>query len=371
MPSVAAPRIPPAPAASALPRTAQRIADRLNHEHWPWWLIYLPVMPLYLYQALRLRRAAFFTNVDPAIDLGGFFGERKSTIYAGLPPGSYPTTLLVQPGEDADAVLHRVHAAGIPFPLIVKPDVGERGTGVTLVKHPEMLRHLLAHATDQLLVQALAEGDQEFGLMFARDPVSGHTALLSITGKDFLTVVGDGTRTVAQLLALTHRGAQQIARLQTYAAELLASVPSPGQELRVEPIGNHCRGTRFVDAGHLRTPALEQAVDHLMAATTGLYYGRLDVRSTSAEALRQGRFHIIELNGVTSEPGHIYDPSITIWRCWAELLRHVRHIGRISRLLLAQGVEPAPLHTVIHRCGTHFGWRVALLRWLCGGTWRG
>ena len=340
----------------------RRLAQRLNHEYWPWWAIYLPVFPLYLWQAVRMRRAAFFTNVNPAIDLGGFFGERKSAIYALLPRGSYPTTILVTPGTPAQAVRQRMGATGIRFPLIVKPDVGERGQGVCLVRDGTELDEVLQRSRQDMLVQDLAQGEHEYGLLFVRDPNSGHTTLLSITGKRFLSVTGDGARSVASLLARTHRGRQQIGRLGSYAADLLRSVPPPGRSIRVEPIGNHCRGTRFMDAGHLRTPELEQAVDRIIAATAGVHYGRMDVRCPDDHSLRAGRFSIIELNGVSSEPGHIYDPDIPFWRCWSELVRHVRHVGRVSLELHAQGVEPNTLHEVIVRCEQHFGWRLGWLR---------
>ena len=340
----------------------RRLLDRLNHEYWPWWLIYLPVLPLYLWQAVRMRRAAFFTNVCPAIDMGGFFGERKSDIYALLPVDSYPKTVRLIAGTRTDRVIALVRSRGFTFPLIVKPDVGERGEGVRKV-HDErrMLDALEGYRTD-MLIQELARGDHEFGLMFARDPVTGHTALLSITGKRFLSVTGDGERTVDDLLSTSYRGDRQRARLRAYAAPLLQRVLSDGEQLRVEPIGNHCRGTLFCDASHLRTHALERAVDRLIRSTTGLYYGRLDVRSESEASLCAGRFTVIELNGVSSEPGHIYDPSWSIWSCWAELVRHVRHIGTISERLLAQGVEPDTLHALVRRCEAHFGWRLGAVR---------
>ena len=83
----------------------KRLRDRYNHEYWPWYLIYLPVFPLYLFEALRTRRAAFFTNVNPGIDMGGFFGERKSDIYALLPENAFPPTVKVAVGTTAHVAL--------------------------------------------------------------------------------------------------------------------------------------------------------------------------------------------------------------------------------------------------------------------------
>ncbi len=340
----------------------RHLRDRFNHEYWPWWAIYLPVLPLYLWQALRMRRAAFFTNVNPAIDMGGFFGERKTDIYSLLPESSFPKTLCINAGTEALQAIVQVHAANFDFPLVVKPDVGERGDGVCKVNNVAGLMAALVGQRSDMLVQDLARGEHEFGLMFARDPVSGRTSLLSITGKRFLSVTGDGQHTVDALLSRTLRGERQRARLKTYVATLLDRVPALGEQVQVEPIGNHCRGTTFINAGHLRTSALEHAVDMLVGATVGLYYGRLDVRSESEVALQAGQFTVIELNGVSSEPGHIYDPSWSIWRCWAELIGHVRHIGSISRCLQAQGFEPNTLHDLVCRCEAHFGWRLGAAR---------
>lgn len=334
----------------------KRLRDRLNHEYWPWFLIYLPVLPIYLAEALRSRRAAFFTNVNPGIDMGGFFGERKSEIYALLPGTSYPATVLVPAATSEHDILALVNSEGIQFPLVVKPDVGERGRGVERVTEETRLLEMLTNATEDLLVQRLATGEYEYGLMFAREPATGRTDLLSITGKRFLQVCGDGQRSVAELLHLEYRGSKQVERLRSSAINELDRIPRNGERFQVEPIGNHCRGTTFLDEGHLRTARLEKAVGDLLHGVEGVYYGRLDVRATSEEALKAGKFEVIELNGVSSEPGHIYDPSYSIWRCWRELIRHVQRAVRISRELKAGGVEPVPLRKVIDRCAQHFGW---------------
>lgn len=340
----------------------RRLVDRLNHEYWPWQLIYLPVWPFYLYQAVRQRRAVFFTNVNPAIDMGGFFGESKAAIYALLPEHCYPRTIVLQPNTSADDVLRAHRSSGILFPLIVKPDVGERGEGVMRISDEVALVHSLADRPQSLLMQALATGSQEFGLMFAKDPASGRTELLSICGKRFLSVTGDGERTIAELLACSWRGEKQLERLGRLQRDRMQVVPAKGEVMTVEPIGNHCRGTIFYDAGHLATHALREAVDALMAATQGIHYGRFDVRAESEQALREGRFTVIELNGVSSEPGHIYDPAYSIFRCWAELLRHVRCLGPLSRQQQRAGHQPVTFHALVTRCEAYFGWRLGLLR---------
>ena len=344
----------------------RRLLDRLNHEYWPWQLIYLPVWPFYFYQAFRQGRAVFFSNVNPAIDMGGFFGESKSAIYELLPEGSFPRTIAIPPGSSEEAVKEAHRRSGISFPLFVKPDVGERGEEVSKVNDGTELIALLVDRDKHMLMQDTAPGVLEFGLMFAKDPRTARTELLSVCGKRFLSVTGDGKQTTEQLLGRTWRGEKQLQRLRSTHGIGLKAIPSPGEQVVVEPVGNHCRGTVFFDANGSITPALRAAVDELMARTRGIHYGRLDVRAESAEALQEGHFTVIELNGVASEPGHIYDPAYSIFTCWRELLRHVRRLGPISSQLQRMGHQPTTLHALVVRCEAHFGWKLGVLRRLSG-----
>lgn len=329
--------------------------ERLNHEYWPWPLIYLPVFPVALWHALRTGHGAFFTNVNPGIDMGGFFGERKSDIFSQLPGWAYPTTILVEPNTPFQAVEARMREVQLTTPVIMKPDVGERGTGVTVAHTMQELLALLNASQQPQLVQALVPWPAEFGLMFVKDPRSQRTTLLSITAKTFLSVTGDGRSTVEELLKRTWRGAKQVERLRTDRKELLASILDAGEHRVVEPIGNHCRGTVFRDGRHLKTAELERAVHKVLVHAEGIHYGRLDVRAPSDEALRQGRFVVLELNGVTSEPGHIYDPSFNIIQCWRELLRHVAHVPPLSDALRAKGQRPVALRALWQRYRQYFG----------------
>jgi hypothetical protein len=62
----------------------------------------------------------------------------------------------------------------------------------------------------------------------------------------------------------------------------------------------------------------------------GFYFGRLDIRFNTFAELEQGiNFSIIELNGVKSEPSHIYDPKYSFLVGQREIFRHQKIIRKI------------------------------------------
>lgn len=343
----------------------QVLKDKLNHEYWPLWLVYWPILPLWLYYAIKNRSLVFFTVANPAIDMGGFFGESKQDIYKLLPDGSYPKTLTFDDGIGAEQIHNAIEQQNMTYPLIIKPDVGERGHGVVLAHDTQELCAAVNDAVGTFLVQEYINWSSEFGVLIAKHPQTGKVTITSITGKAFLSVTGNGTSTVAQLLAQFYRGQKQLPRLSAVQPDLLQLVPKAEEQLVIEPIGNHSRGTTFLDARHLNTPALVSALEQLLAAAPGFYFGRLDVKAPSAHALSQGVFKIIEFNGVSSEPGHIYDPRLYFWQAWAGIWQHGLHIGRVSSALIAQGHAPISLLALVLRCQQHFDIKLPrLVKWL-------
>jgi hypothetical protein len=101
-------------------------------------------------------------------------------------------------------------------------------------------------------------------------------------------------------------------------------------------IGSHCKGAIFLDGAKHYTAALDSATDNIARSFRGFYFGRFDVRAPSTEALRRGEFTVIELNGLTGEPAHIYDPAVSLRQAYAALFRHWRlayEIGACNRSL--------------------------------------
>lgn len=315
---------------------------RLTHwEYWPYPAIYFPILPLWLWYALRTRAVFFFTAANPGIQNGGFMMESKKSIYDLLPPDFCPATVLVGPDTPWNLLTAQMQAAGITLPCIAKPDIGLKGLQVEKIHSLAELQAYSTRATWPWLIQTLIHAPEEVGIFYHRTPGCPEGQVSGIVYKEFLTVWGNGADTVETLLAAHPRTAMQIPVLRARYGPLLHSVPAPRQPLTLVPYGNHARGAKFLDWSHKCTPALRQAIDRLCRQVPEFYYGRLDLRFDSWDELAKGRgFWVIELNGAGSEPTHIYDPDHPLWFGWWEAWRHAHLLCQISLENIRRGHQP-------------------------------
>jgi hypothetical protein len=71
------------------------------------------------------------------------------------------------------------------------------------------------------------------------------------------------------------------------------------------------------------------------------------VRAESEEALRAGRFTILELNGVTAEPAHVYDPRHSVLVGWRALLAQWALAYEIGAENRARGARVSSLRELL------------------------
>lgn len=316
-------------------------------EFWPAWLFQLPVVLHAFWQGLRHRHLTLFTAANPGIPTGGFVEESKSGILsrlAGAPVARFVAVDLPSApaagAARADAILAGAAEAGLGLPLVLKPDVGERGRGVAVVRTEVELRDYADRAAGRLIVQEYV-GGEEFGVFYIRRPHEERGRIFSITAKRFPTVAGDGRRTLEELILDDDRAVC----MATYYLEAnfarLDEVPPAGERMQLVEIGNHCRGTVFLDGREHCTPALEAAIESLARQFEGFYFGRFDLRVPSVEQFRAGSgLTILELNGVTSEATHIYAPGASLIAAYRTLFEQWRIAFEIGAANVALGAEP-------------------------------
>ena len=320
----------------------KRFLIRLLHwEYWPFECVYLPLIPLWLWLSMRARSLWFFSAANPGIENSGFIHERKSDIYPLLPPGYYPKTIFCQVGMSAEAIESLVCESSFTFPLIAKPDIGERGLQVKLLQTPNDLEAYRQRSKVDFLVQEYVDYPHEIGVFYYRFPREEHGNISGIVGKEFLNVTGDGKSDLLSLLMQNERAVLQLPALSGIYEDQFDQIPAAGETLILVPYGNHSRGCKFVDLQNHITPELVSVIDRACRPIHGFYFGRLDIRFASWEDLTDGRnFSIIELNGTGSEPTHIYDPQHSIFGAWKEIYRHWKIVLRISMMNVKMGEQP-------------------------------
>jgi membrane protein DedA with SNARE-associated domain/pimeloyl-ACP methyl ester carboxylesterase len=322
-------------------------------EFWPPYVFYLPVICYIARLVLKHGSITLFTAANPGIPGGGFIGESKADILKNLEQaGEYlPRWKLIEGSQCVEARLEQAKSfitrQGSGFPVVLKPDVGQRGTGVAVVNSEKELEQYLLNIKVNTLIQEYVSGE-EFGVFYYRYPDQARGRIFAITEKQFPFVNGDGTRTLEQLI-LGDKRAVCMARyfLKKHAADLW-KVPGEGERIQLVELGTHCRGAVFLDGGWVWTRELEETIDRISRSFEGFYFGRFDIRTPDINDLRNGRnFKVIELNGVTSEATSIYDPQnsvLTAYRILFEQWRIAYEIGGQNR---ARGVKATPLMTLV------------------------
>ncbi|MBY0458386.1 MAG: hypothetical protein K2V38_13685, partial [Gemmataceae bacterium] len=335
-------------------RLAAAVGRVRRYEFWPAWVFYLPLVPWYAWLAARHCGLTVWTAANPGIPAGGVVGESKADILAALDPRWVVPTVRVPPGPLPDRLAVAL-GAGVAFPVVLKPDAGERGAGVRKAADPSAVEKYLAANPGPVVVQPYHPGPFEAGVFYYRLPGETQGHVFSVTDKVFPAVVGDGRATLAELVRDHPRyRMQEAVFLARHAAVAEAVVPA-GERFPLAVAGNHCQGTLFRDGGHLLTPALERALDACVRPFAGFHFGRFDLRYADPDELRAGRgFAVIELNGATSESTDLYDPSWPVWRAYRTLFRQWALAFRIGAMNRDRGHRPTKVFELLGLLRRHY-----------------
>ncbi|MFE3868470.1 D-alanine--D-alanine ligase [Flavobacterium sp. LS2P90] len=305
---------------------------KITHwEYWPFQIVYIPIYFLWAFYSLKAKSIFFFNAANPTIKNGGFMMESKKAIYDLIPQRYYPKTELIKEGTSLEEIKKIIEKTEIKYPLIAKPDIGLRGSGVKKINTFADLKIYAEKANFDFVVQDLIPFDNEVGIFYVRYPDEKTGRITGIVSKEFLIITGDGLSTIEELIKENPRYELQLKVLkQEYGNKLLDILPK-GEKLNLVPYGNHARGAKFIDGSHWITPKLTEAMNEVCLQVPGFYFGRLDVMYNTLEELEDGKnFSIVELNGAASEPTHIYDPKHSLVFAWKELARHITFMYEIS-----------------------------------------
>lgn len=318
----------------------------------------VPVIFIWLWNAIRCRDLFFFTSTNPGIPTGGFFGESKSDILQKIPDEYKAKSILWKAPVSEDDVVRLFAESGLSFPIIAKPEIGERGWLIAKIYSIEELKeHIRIHQID-LILQPFITAHIEVSIMVYRYPDGTKSDVSSICLKEFLHVIGDGSSTMEELILARDRAVLQYEKLAAKYGHRFDEILRSGEYLLLEPIGNHCRGTKFINANAQIDDAIREVMTGILNTMTGVYYGRFDMKIDSWESLREGRgISIMEFNGTSSDPAHIYDPAYRLLRAYRDIAYHWGIMGRIARQNRSAGIKSIGVWRIISALFLYFRYK--------------
>ena len=292
-----------------------------SFEFWPAWFFYIPIY--LLYPVLSIRYGSFFNPfyANPNILNGGLLGESKWDFLQYLDPKAQSTlrAIKISKGTGFDEFLKILAENQYDFPFILKPDVGQRGFGVRIIRDEFDLTEYLLLSNFDMVLQRLSQLPQEAGIFYMKIPKTNEEFIFSITDKRFPWLVGDGKTKLGDLI-LNDKRAQIIASTYFSRHEDALNEIIPEQEsFQLSECGNHCQGAIFLNGQHLKTEKLLHEIAKIAKQLPDFYFGRFDIRYENEESLKSGEFEIIEINGAGSEATHIWDAKTTLVEAYKTL----------------------------------------------------
>ena len=331
----------------------------IRWEFWPVWAVYPPVLFWTLVQAIRLRGLTLWVNCNPGMRASGLALEEKGGILDSFKGEEgrvrIARYLRIAPGDlKAMEKLESFMAKfDLSYPIVLKPDFGQRGQGVEIVGNKLQAERWLKKCRDGVVVQEMIEG-LEFGVHWQKFPNADKGEIRSICGKHPQFVVGSGWQSLEDLILEDGRAVLMHRYYFAKYRDQLRKIIPEGEKFILAPIGTHARGAVFTDERELLTDELRKAFDELGERFPGFNFGRYDVKVPSVADFQAGRnIVVLELNGVMGEPAHIYHPGYPWWKGVRDLCRQFQRATEIGAAWRELGKKPPEMGDVIELIRQH------------------
>lgn len=322
-----------------------------RYEFMPTWVWYTPVFISSLWQGIKRFDLRLPLMANPGIKLSGMVGESKTDILnlAGKIAQAKisPYITFTKQDDDLDKLLltieQGVASKNITLPFVIKPDEGCHGTAVKVMHTTAEIREYLTNfpLATKFMIQEKIKYPAEAGVFYIRYPDKEHGEIISLTLKYKPFVVGDGVKTLRELIKADERAGKLEHIYFPKHKDKLEMVLPKGEQFSLAFAGNHISGAVFKNGAQFITKELTEALDVVLKDVQGFYFGRLDIKFKDINTFIKGEdFTIIEINGATSESIHIWDNTAKPKEIFGALLYQYKVLFEIGYAQKKRGVKP-------------------------------
>ena len=250
-----------------------------------------------------------------------------------------------------DDVILKMNNAAIKFPAIAKPDRGERGWCVDILKNTSDLEKYLLKYPIDFLLQEYIDYPMELSIFFYRHPDAANGMITSVTSKEYLKITGDGISNLYKLIEADDRAFLQLEKLKHSDTIDFNKILKHGEIEILVPFGNHVRGALFLDYCDVIDEKLNTVFNNISKQIEGFYFGRFDIKCKSIKDLKEGKhFSILELNGSGAEPAHIYQPGFSFFKAQKIIIQHYKMMYEAAKANHKKGTAYMSLQSFRQVC---------------------
>lgn len=306
----------------------------LYFEFWPSWFFYIPIVFFYIYFSIKYRSLFLPFYANPHLKNGGLIGESKWDLLQNFEMENEFNlkTFKINKESSPQETLQLIVDNGLNFPIILKPDVGQRGFAVRIVKSPKDLNTYLTSAKFDRILQEFCNFNREAGIFYIRLPNQKKGFIFSITDKMFPFIVGDGTSSLGELILQDPR-AKLISNVYFERhKKSLHQIIEKNTKYLLSECGNHCQGAIFKNGEYLITDKLTEQIDRLAKKIPDFCFGRFDLKYQDQDSLMLGKnFKIVEINASGAEATHIWDSQTTLKEAYKVLFQQWEYLFQIGK----------------------------------------
>jgi D-alanine-D-alanine ligase-like ATP-grasp enzyme len=226
--------------------------------------------------------------------------------------------------------------------LIVKPNVGLKGFKVFKIGNEGELEAFFEDndvKKREWLLQEYLNHDKEFSVLFYRYPKEQKYGVSSFIEKTYPAVTGDGMKSLKTLIDQYNNPFLIKKDVYKRLSDELETIPKKGDTIILDFIGNYGRGAKFHSKMEYVSEEMCSMLSTLFQKADGLNFFRIDLKSNSIDDFLKGKFKVLEINGMKSEPLHIYDAESTFFDNSKIIKEHwsiIENITREQRALLKE-----------------------------------
>ena len=321
--------------------------------YWPKNAIYTPLASaVMLYGFLRRGKTFYCTAANPKLIMGGLAEDSKFEVYKNIPSKYLPTTVFIPKAANWEFVIETFEQNNLVFPVYVKPDIGEGGSGVEKIYAFDGLKEYYQNHHINFIIQNCIPYSMEFGVMV--HDANGRIEINSLTERAHFQLIGDGKHSISELIYLNKTYRLRSKKILKASGEDGSRILNADEVFRPFSLGNWSYGATFIDRREWITEELRAIFQTVNDEIGMIHVGRYDILTPSFEALQRGQFQIVEINGIKAEVIHVFDPKFNFFTAYFDIFRHWQKIFKICKRNVIDGAKPTEFAVAKSHMQAHF-----------------